>query len=180
MPKKVKTVFSEVDIERLKQACKTPRDKAIICFLKSTGCRISEVCALNRSDIDFSRNQCIVLGKGNKERTVYMDEVSAMILKDYVDSRTDDFPALFYSKHGNEHRITPGGIRTMLSNLGKETGVEHVHPHKFRRTEITHLVNRGMSIEQVKALAGHEKMDTTMQYVVLNQEDIKNNYLKYS
>ena len=177
--KKVKEVFSEVDVEKLKQACDNPRDRAIVCFLKSTGCRISEVTGLNRTDIDFIRNECIVLGKGNKQRTVYMDAVTAMILKEYLDSRTDTSSALFYGKQG-DHRLRPGGVRAMLCKLGEKTGVNHVHPHKFRRTEITELVNRGMPIEQVKTLAGHEKLDTTMGYIVIDQNNVKNNYMKFA
>lgn len=177
--KKVKEVFSEVDIEKLKQACDNPRDLAIVCFLKSTCCRISEVTQLNRDDVDFIHNQCIVLGKGNKQRTVYIGSVTAMILKAYLDSRTDDSEALFYGKRA-DHRLQPNGVRVMLHKLEKKTGVHHVHPHKFRRTEITELVNRGMPIEQVKTLAGHEKLDTTMGYVVIDQNNVKNNYMKFA
>ena len=178
--KVVKKVFSEVDIEKLKQACDNSRDLAIVCFLKSTGCRISEVTRLNRTDIDFVHNELIVLGKGNKQRTVYIDPVTSMLLKEDLDSRTDTSEALFYGKRSTGHRLHPGGVRAMLNRLGEKSGVEHVHPHKFRRTQITELVNRGMPIEQVKALAGHEKLDTTMGYVVLDNNNIKNSYMKFS
>lgn len=179
VPKKEKDVFTETDVERLKQACNSIRDKAIICFLKSTGCRVSEVTNLNIDDIDFVNLECIVLGKGNKERTVYLDSITSMVLQNYLSRRQDDNPALFVSKLGGR-RLQPGGIRCMLKNLSEKTGVQHVHPHKFRRTEITELVNKGMPIEQVKTLAGHEKIDTTMSYVVMNKENIKYSYRKFA
>ena len=176
--KKVKEVFSEVDIEKLKQNCKRVRDKAIIMFLKSTGCRISEMVGLDIDDIDFTNLECVVLGKGNKQRTVYIDAVTGMVLKEYLDTRDDDNPALFIGIR-NE-RLLPDGVRTMLKNVGKRAGVTHVHPHKFRRTEITELANRGMPIEQIKTLAGHEKIDTTLGYVKIDQLNVKNSYRKYA
>lgn len=175
---RVKEIFSETDIEKLKNGCRTLRDKAIICFLKSTGCRISEVTQLNRSDVDLVNLECVVLGKGNKQRTVYMDPVTGMVLLDYLQQRTDDDPALFLG--ARHERLKPNGIRIMLKKLGKATGVEHVHPHKFRRTEITELVNRGMPIEQVKTIAGHENIDTTMGYVKIDHIGVKNAYRKYA
>lgn len=178
IPKKEKEVFTEIEIEKLKQACTTIRDKAIIYFLKSTGCRISEVTNLNIDDIDFENLECVVFGKGSKERTVYIDSVCGMFLKSYLSTRTDLNPALFVGK--NNERLQPGGIRNMLNKVAEKAGVKHVHPHKFRRTEITELVNKGMAIEQVKLLAGHEKIDTTMSYVVLNKENVKNAYRKFA
>ena len=176
--KKVKEVFTEVEIEKLKAACDRTRDKAIICFLKSTGCRISEMTGLNKDDIDFINLECIVLGKGNKQRTVYIDSVTGMIHQTYIAERLDHNPALFV---GNRiERMTPGGVRAMLTRVAEKAGVPHVHPHKFRRTEITELVNRGMPIEQVKALAGHEKIDTTMCYVNVSQENVKHSYRRYA
>lgn len=178
--KKVREVFTDVEIEKLKSACSCVRDKAIICFLKATGCRISEVTALNRDDIDFVNLECIVLGKGNKQRTVYIDSVTAMILNTYLSERTDDNPALFVDIRSPFSRLTPGGIRAMLKRIGGVAGVAHVHPHKFRRTELSELVNRGMSIEQVKTLAGHEKIETTMHYVNVEQANVKNSYRKFA
>lgn len=176
--KKVKEVFTDVEIEKLKNACDLIRDKAIICFLKATGCRISEVTQLNRNDIDFTNLECVVLGKGNKQRTVYMDPVTGMILQQYLEKRRDNNPSLFVGRR--RERFEPGGIRAMLKRIGKAAGVKHVHPHKFRRTELTELVNRGMTIEQVKMIAGHEKIDTTMQYVKVDQANVKNSYRKYA
>ena len=181
VPKRVKEVFSEVDIERLKSGCKTIRDRAIVLFLKSTGCRISEMTALNRDSIVQNGQgvlECKVLGKGNKERIVYLNAVAWMVLQQYLETRTDDNPALFVGLRGE--RLQPDGVRFMLRELGKRTGVKHVHPHKFRRTEITELVNRGMPIEQVATLMGHEKLDTTMGYIVTNQFNVRNSYQKYA
>ena len=176
--KKVKEVFTEVEIEKLKSSCGNVRDRAIICFLKATGCRISEVTGLNRTDVDLVNLECIVLGKGNKQRTVYLDAVTGMIIQTYLSSRKDDNPALFVGK--GSARLLPGGVRAMLNRIGQRAGVDHVHPHKFRRTEITELVNRGMPIEQVKTIAGHEKIDTTMHYVNIDQDNVKSSYRKFA
>jgi len=176
--KKVKKVFSQTDIERMKWGCKTPRDRAIVCFLKATGCRISEMTSLNREDVNLEKRECTVLGKGNKERTVYLDPVAAMTLKDYLDGRKDDEKPLFLNKR--RERFQPGGVRYMLKQLGIQEGIEHVHPHKFRRTEATMLIKHGMAIQEVARILGHEKLDTTMDYVVLDQVDVKNSYQKYS
>ena len=175
--KKVKEVYSDVDLEKLKSSCMCIRDKAILYFLKATGCRISEVTQLNRNDVDLVNKECTVLGKGNKQRTVYFDAVTGMQVKKYLESRKDESEALFVGK-GSE-RLTPGGIRFMLCRLGAAAGVEHVHPHKFRRTQITDLVSHGMPIELVKDLAGHDKLDTTMGYVVIDKANVKNAYHKY-
>lgn len=175
--KKQKDIYSATDMERLKMKCKSSRDRAIVYFLQSTGCRISEVTQLNRTDVDLVNLECTVLGKGNKERTVYIDSVTGMMLKEYLDERTDDNPALFTGK--GTDRIKPGGIRSMLCKLGVRSDVFHVHPHKFRRTTATNLIRHGMPIQEVAAILGHDKLDTTMQYVVLDKTDIKNSYHKY-
>lgn len=174
--KKIRLPFTAVDIEKLKDGCTNIRDKAIICFLLSTGARISEVCALNVSDIDFRRLECKVLGKGNKERTVYMDEVTAMTLQEYLTGRTDSESELF---HGPLGRITPQGMRAMLKRLEERTGVENVHPHRFRRTLATTLINHGMPIQEVAAVLGHDKLDTTLKYVYINDTNVKNSYRRY-
>jgi len=174
--KKIRLPFTAVDIEKLKDGCTNIRDKAIVCFLLSTGARISEVCALNISDIDFRKLECTVLGKGNKERTVYMNEVAAMTLKEYLDSRTDDGPELFSSPYG---RLTAQGIRKMFKRLEAITGVENVHPHRFRRTLATTLINHGMPIQEVAAVLGHERLDTTLKYVYINETNVKNSYRRY-
>lgn len=176
--KKVKLIYSDVDIEKLKDSCKNPRDKAIVSFLLTTGCRISEVTQLDRADITLSLMECTVLGKGNKERLVYFDQVTAMLLEEYLATRKDNSPALFVGRGGK--RWTPGGVRSMLSKLAKECNVEHVHPHKFRRTLATNLIRRGMPIQEVAAILGHDKLDTTMQYVVLDKTEMAYSYRKYA
>lgn len=176
--KKIKAIYSDVDIERMKFCCESVRDRAIVAFLLSTGCRISEVTGLNRNDIDLVNLECTVLGNGNKERTVYLDSVTAMLLKEYMASRTDLHPALFIGR--GTQRITPHGVRRMLVKLSETAKVEHVHPHKFRRTLATNLIRHGMPIQEVASILGHDKLDTTMQYVVLDKSDVKNSYRKYA
>ena len=176
--KEVRHPYSDVDIERLKESCTTLRDKAMILFLLSTGCRISEVCGLNRNDVDFHALECTVLGKGNKERTVYMDDVAAMQLQNYLRSRTDSNEALFVGKGAK--RLQPGGVRQCLEVIGKRAGVENVHPHRFRRTLATNLIHHGMPVQEVAAILGHEKLDTTMKYVYMDRQNVKSSYKKYS
>lgn len=177
-PKKIKITYSEIDIEKMKFCCKTLRDRAIICFLLSTGCRISEMVRLNREDVDLNNLECTVLGKGNKERTVFLDSVTGMLIRDYLAQRTDDSPALFISKR--KSRFTAQGVRAMMVKLAKASTVENVHPHKFRRTLATSLIRHGMPIQEVAAILGHDKLDTTMQYVVLDKTDVKNSYRRYA
>jgi len=176
--KKIKKTYSETDIEKMKFCCKTLRDRAIVCFLLSTGCRISEMTGLNRADVDLNNLECRVQGKGNKERTVFMDAVSAMLLREYLGQRQDDFPALFIGK-GTE-RLSPSGVRQMLTKLQVASTVDHVHPHKFRRTLATNLIRHGMPIQEVAAILGHDKLDTTMKYVVLDKTDVKNSYRRFA
>ena len=180
--KKKKRTFSEVDIDRLIGKCTASagsvQNRAIIEFLMTTGCRISEVTALNRDQVDLRNLEVIVLGKGNKERVVYMSPVAGMVLTEYLAGRTDDNPALFIGCRGE--RLTADGIRVMLRKLAKAAGVENVHPHRFRRTLATNLNRRGMQVQEVAAILGHERLDTTMKYVVLNNEDIRNAYRRYA
>lgn len=176
--KKIRKPYTTVEIEKLKECCKCERDKAIIAILLSTGCRISEICALNRDDIDFESAEILVLGKGNKERTVFLDDVAIMLLKRYLNTRADAYPALFIGK-GSE-RLNPGGIRLLLNKIAKEAGVEGVHPHRFRRTLATQLIDHGMAIQEVAAILGHEKLDTTLRYVYINKTNVKNSYRKHT
>ena len=176
--KKIKEVYTDIDLERMKFGCKSLRDRAIVAFLNSTGCRISEMTQLNRGDIDINNLECTVNGKGNKQRTVYLDQVTGMLISEYLKTRKDILPALFIGK-GTE-RISPQGVRSMLNNLSEHTSVNHVHPHKFRRTLATNLIRHGMPIQEVAAILGHDKLDTTMQYVVLDKNDIKHSYRKYA
>lgn len=175
--KKVREALSQTDIEKLKRVCTGKRDAALINFLLSTGCRVSEVVALNRNDVDFDTGECVVLGKGNKERTVYLNEVAIMTLREYLASRSDNCEALFV---GKDHvRFHQGGIRVMLNHLAEKAGVEHVHPHRFRRTLITRLLNNGMQIHEVAIVAGHDKLDTTMEYFHMDKNRIKSSYNRF-
>lgn len=176
--KKVRTPYSAIDIETLKESCDCSRDRAMVSFLLSTGCRISEVCALNRDSINFHDGECTVLGKGNKERTVFLNDVTTMLLQRYMDERTDDREALFIGK-GTE-RMTPGGVRARLKTIAERANVENVHPHRFRRTLATNLIDRGMNIQEVATILGHEKLDTTLKYVYINKNNVKNAYRKYA
>ena len=175
--KKVRVPYSSTDIERLKEACKSDRDVAIVFFALATGCRVSEICALNRDSIDFAKHECKVLGKGNKERIVFVDDVTVMYLQRYLQTRNDKSEALFPSKRGD--RLTPGGVRYMLRQLSKVTGVENVHPHRFRRTLATNLINHGMAIQEVASILGHDKLDTTMKYVYMDKDNVKSAYCRY-
>ena len=176
--KKVKQAYNEIEIELMKANCKRVRDKAIVCFLLSTGCRISEATRLNRDDVDLNNRECKVLGKGNKERIVYIDSVTAMTISEYLKDRTDDSPALFAGK--GTSRLKPHGVRKMLSTLQRAARIETtVHPHRFRRTLATNLIHRGMPIQEVARILGHEKLDTTMKYVCISDSDIKYSYNKY-
>jgi len=178
VPKKQKKTYSEVDFEKLNQSCKTIRDRAIINFLASTGCRVSEMTSLNRDEVDLKSLECVVHGKGNKERTVYMDAVTGMLITIYLNRRSDDSEALFVGKGAK--RLQPGGVRNMLKHLGEAAEIDHVHPHKFRRTLATELTRHGMPIQEVASILGHEKLDTTMKYVVLNKDDVKTAYRRYA
>lgn len=177
--KRKKLAYSAVDLERLHQAAAgNIRDRAIVAFLESTGCRVSEMTGLDRSAVDLDRLECVVRGKGNKERTVWMSEVAGMLLRQYLSEREDSCPALFVGKGGN--RLQPGGVRKMLVKVGALAGVEHVHPHRFRRTLATGMNRRGMPVQQVAAVLGHEKLDTTMTYVVIDGEDLRSSYRRYA
>ena len=176
--KKVRKPYSQTDIEKLKECCKTSRDKAIICLLLSTGCRVSEVCGLDRDDLDFLNKEVTVLGKGNKERTVFLDDVCIMCLTRYLNERKDNEPALFIGKR--RERLEPGGVREMLRVLANKAGVENVHPHRFRRTLATNLIDHGMELQNVSQILGHERLDTTMKYIYTSKGDLKNQYRKYA
>ena len=176
--KKIKKPFSDIDVERLKECCGTERNRAIFFFLLSTGCRISEMCELDKDDINFQTLECIVHGKGNKQRTVFLSNVAAMMLKRYLDKRTDDSHALFVGKGSN--RLQPGGVRFMLKKVAAKAGIENVHPHRCRRTLATSLIDHGMQVQDVAFILGHEKLDTTMKYVYMSQQNVKNAYRKFA
>ena len=184
VPKRQKRIISDIEMEKLKQACEQIhgiqryRDRAIIAFLASTGCRVSEMTGLNRDSVDLKSLECVVHGKGDKDRLVYLDPVAGMLLQQYLVKRKDDGDALFVGKEGR--RLEPGGVRAMLNTIAKAAGVENVHPHKFRRTLATELTRHGMPIQEVASILGHEKLDTSMQYVILDHDTVKANYRKFA
>ena len=175
--KEEKQPFSDVELEKLKDACETQRDKAMYYFLLTTGCRISEVSSINIKDINFKECEVKVLGKGNKERTVYFTPVASMYLEQYLKSRKDTCEALFVGK--GSKRLQKNGFEQRLHKIAKKAGVENVHPHRFRRTLATQLIRNGMPIEEVAMLLGHEKIDTTRTYVAIAQDRVKSSYNQY-
>lgn len=170
--------FTSEEIQLLKEATQDDMQRAILHFLLSTGCRISEVCSVNRQDIDYQNLRLWVIGKGDKRRMVYIDDVTSLMLRRYLATRGDIDPALFYSRAGR--RFTPGGIRRMLTKLGERANVPNVHPHRFRHTMATNLIDRGMKIQEVSTILGHAKLDTTMTYVHVNQRNTENDYRRYA
>ena len=145
----------------------------------STGMRVGEMVLLNRNDIDFNERECIVFGKGSKERVVYFDARTKIHLQNYLDSRTDDNPALFVSLKSPHKRLKIGGVEVRLREFGKQLGLNKVHPHKFRRTLATMAIDKGMPIEQLQQLLGHRKIDTTLQYAMVKQSNVKIAHRKY-
>lgn len=175
----VKETYSDEAMERMRDECHSLRDLAIIDLLASSGMRVGELVHLNREDIDFENRECIVFGKGHKERPVYFDARTKIHLKNYLDSRTDDNPALFVTLQKPFRRLQISGVEIRLRHLGKELGIPKVHPHKFRRTLATRAIDKGMPIEQVQRLLGHTQIDTTMQYAMINQKNVKISHQKY-
>lgn len=175
----VKETYSDEAMERMRDECHSLRDLAIIDLLASSGMRVGELVHLNREDIDFENRECIVFGKGSKERPVYFDARTKIHLKNYLDSRTDDNPALFVSLLKPYNRLQISGVEIRLRSLGRELGIPKVHPHKFRRTLATRAIDKGMPIEQVQRLLGHTQIDTTMQYAMINQKNVKVSHQKY-
>ena len=175
----IKETYSDEALEMMRDNCTEPRDLAMIDMLASTGMRVGEMVLLNRNDIDFNERECVVFGKGNKERVVYFDARTKIHLKNYLQSRTDDNPALFVSLKSPYNRMNIGGIETCLRRLGKQLGLARVHPHKFRRTLATMAIDKGMPIEQLQQLLGHKRIDTTLQYAMVKQSNVKIAHRKY-
>lgn len=177
--KTVKEVISDEEIEKMRDKCKNLRDLAIIDLLYSTGIRIGELVRLNVDDIDFEERECIVFGKGDKERRVYFDAKTKIHLMGYINSRSDANPALFVTLDAPYDRLQISGVEIHLRRLGRELGINKVHPHKFRRTMATRAIDKGMSIEQVQKLLGHSQIDTTMRYAIVNQTNVKVAHRKF-
>ena len=175
----VKDVLSDEQLEMLRDSCMCDRDLAIIDLLASTGIRVGELVKLNRADVDFHERQCVVLGKGNKERFVYFNARTKLHLQQYLKSRKDGNPALFVSLSFPYNRLTISGVEVRLRKLGSRLDIPKVHPHKFRRTLATMAINKGMPIEQVQRLLGHVRIDTTLQYAMVNQNNVKMAHKKY-
>lgn len=177
--KQVKETYSDEALERLRDNCKCIRDLAIIDILASTGMRVGELVRLNRIDVDFTNRECVVLGKGSKERIVYFDARTKLHLQNYLNTRNDENPALFVSLLEPHKRLEIAGVEIMLRKLGRSLEINKVHPHKFRRTLATRAIDKGMPIEQVQKLLGHQKIDTTMEYAIVDQQNVKNSHKKY-
>lgn len=178
-PTTIKETYSDESLELMRDNCETIRDLALIDILASTGMRVGELVLLNRDDINFHEKECVVFGKGDKERIVYFDARTKIHLSKYLDSRSDDNKALFVTLRAPYNRISIGGIETRVRELGKKLGLGKVHPHKFRRTLATKAIDKGMPIEQLQKLLGHQKIDTTLQYAMVKQSNVKNAHRKY-
>lgn len=175
----IKETYSDEALELMRDNCTELRDLAMIDMLASTGMRVGEMVLLNRNDIDFGERECVVFGKGNKERVVYFDARTKIHLQNYLGSRTDNNPALFVSLKTPYNRLKIGGIEVRLREFGKQLGLHKVHPHKFRRTLATMAIDKGMPIEQLQQLLGHKKIDTTLQYAMVKQSNVKIAHRRY-
>lgn len=175
----VKEVISDEDIERLRDKCTCKRDLAMIDLLYSTGIRVGELVNLNISDVDFEARECVVFGKGGKERRVYFDAKAKLHLQKYIDSRTDSNPALFVTLDSPYDRLKISGVEIRMRELGRSVKISKIHPHKFRRTMATRAIDKGMPIEQVQKILGHSQIGTTMQYAMVNQNNVKMSHIKF-
>ena len=175
----IKETYSDEALELMRDNCTELRDLAMIDMLASTGMRVGEMVLLNRNDIDFNERECIVFGKGNKERVVYFDARTKLHLQLYLQSRSDDNRALFVTLDKPHARLKISGVEIRLRKLGRKLNMERIHPHKFRRTMATRAIDKGMPIEQVQKLLGHQQIDTTMQYAMVNQTNVKMSHRKF-
>lgn len=175
----VKEIISDEMIEKMRDNCKTKRDLAIIDLLYSTGIRVGELVRLNISDIDFEERECVVYGKGDKERRVYFDAKAKLHLQNYIKSRADDNPALFVTLDAPYDRLKISGVEIRMRELGRSLSIPKIHPHKFRRTMATRAIDKGMPIEQVQKILGHSQIGTTMQYAIVNQNNVKVSHRRY-
>lgn len=177
--KTVKETYTDEALEQMRDYCDGIRDLALIDLLASTGMRVGELVKLNREDIDFQNRECIVTGKGDKQRKVYFDARTKIHLQRYLNERNDNNPALFVSLLAPYERLQISGVEIRLRRLGRELNIPKVHPHKFRRTLATMAIDKGMPIEQVQHLLGHQSLDTTLQYAMVNQTNVKLSHRKF-
>lgn len=175
----VKETYTDEELEEMRDACIEIRDLAMVDFLASTGVRVGELVNLDRVDIDMQERSCVVLGKGGKEREVYFDARTKIHLQNYLNTRTDNNPALFVSLLRPYDRLKISGVEIRLRELGKRINIKKIHPHKFRRTMATKAIDKGMPIEQVQVLLGHRKIDTTLQYAMVNQNNVRNSHKRF-
>lgn len=178
-PITIKETYSDEELEVMRDNVDNYRDLALIDILASTGMRVGELVKLNIEDVDFNERECLVVGKGNKERIVYFDARTKIHLRNYLDSRKDSNKALFVSLKAPYNRIGINGIECRLRGIGERLNIKKVHPHKFRRTLATMAIDKGMPIEQVQRLLGHEKVDTTLKYAMVKQSNVKTAHQKY-
>ena len=176
---RTKEVLSDEDLETLRDNCPTERDLALIDLLASTGMRVGELVHLDRTDVDLQERECIVTGKGNKQRPVYFDARAKLHLKAYLSTRSDSSPALFVTFDKTASRLSISSVEGRLRRLGQSCGIARVHPHIFRRTLATHAIDKGMPVEQVQKLLGHARIDTTMHYAMVDQNNVKASHRKY-
>lgn len=177
--KTVKATFTDEELEEMRDNCGNTRDLALIDLLSSTGMRVGELVGLDRDDVDLERRECIVLGKGNKQRVVYFDARTKVHLKNYLASRSDSNEALFVALQNPERRLMIGGVESRLRKLGNSLSIDRVHPHKFRRTLATRAIDKGMPIEQVQRLLGHQKIDTTLMYAMVDQNNVRESHRRF-
>lgn len=177
--KVIKETYSDENLEVMRDRCTNERDLALIDLLASSGMRAGELVKLNRADVDFEERECIVLGKGSKERYVYFDARAKIHLQNYLAARQDDNPALFVSLRAPYRRLQIGGLEIRLRQLGKRLNLPKVYPHKFRRTMATAAIDKGMPVEKLQKLLGHERIDTTMHYAMVKQQNVKTAHRKY-
>lgn len=175
----IKETYTDEALERLRDNCTTTRDLAIIDMLASTGMRVGEMVTLNRSDVNFEERECVVFGKGSKERIVYFDARTKIHLQKYLAERKDANEALFVSLKSPYERLQIGGLEAMLRHMGRRLHLARVQPHKFRRTLATTAIDKGMPVEQVQQLLGHQKIDTTMHYAMVKQHNVKLAHRKF-
>ena len=175
----VKSTISDEGIEKLRDNCKEIRDLAMIDLLYSTGIRVGELVNLNIDDIDLEGRECVVYGKGDKERRVYFDAKAKVHLRQYIEGRTDRNEALFVTLDAPYDRLKISGVEIRLRQLGRKLELERIYPHKFRRSMATRAIDKGMPIEQVQKILGHSQIDTTMQYAMVNQNNVKSSHQKY-